>query len=314
MNRVIWGFVCVCICLLRTQVGIAAESEQSQPREKYALLVGVTRYKVAELNQLHLEYPETDAQAIGEVLRKSGYKVDLLLGKDANQQAIRAKLKAFTEQGTEQGVALVGLFGLGCQVASVKADYFCPFDTTVKSENKQPATATPNQTEKKSRAEDPGSLVSLSEVLDALKSSPAGNRVLLADCRLKELPGKQAQPFASGLRARCREERIAMFVSCAAGQHAIEKKDQGHGKFSKCLLDEFTDSSVTGDANAALLAATLQKQLIKLIADSAPGDIQTLTLFGPESVDLQLCSDSDFARGIALFWRFGTDDDAALAL
>jgi hypothetical protein len=40
--------------------------------EKYALLVGVSKYEHAHMHRKLLKYPEADAKAVGELLRKSG--------------------------------------------------------------------------------------------------------------------------------------------------------------------------------------------------------------------------------------------------
>lgn len=98
--------------------------------DKYALLVGVTRYQHARMNDSNLQCPEADAQAVAELLKKSGYTVDLLLGKDASQASVQEALKRFSGQGADEGAAVVGLFGHGVQYGDDA--YFAPYDTKLR--------------------------------------------------------------------------------------------------------------------------------------------------------------------------------------
>ena len=70
--------------LFVAQTVVAAESPS-----KYALFVGVSKYKHTDMNNPQLEFPEADAKELAEIFRRAGYTVDLLLGKDATQSAIK---------------------------------------------------------------------------------------------------------------------------------------------------------------------------------------------------------------------------------
>lgn len=108
--------------LLATREAIAAE--------KYALLIGVTTYEHAHMNRTPLKYPEADAMAVSELLQSSGYKVNLLLGKQATRQAIEEELGRLERQGTQEGVVFLGLFGHGVQYGDDA--YFCPYDVNLR--------------------------------------------------------------------------------------------------------------------------------------------------------------------------------------
>ena len=100
---------------------------------KYALLVGVTHYNHAAMNEpIPLQFPEEDAKAVGSVLRTSGYTVDLLLGSDAKQTAIRSKLEALGSNGNQAGAVVVGFWGHGVEIQGTNDAMFCPFDTTLR--------------------------------------------------------------------------------------------------------------------------------------------------------------------------------------
>ena len=98
--------------------------------DKYALLVGVTKYEHSRMNASPLKYPEADAKAVAEVLQASGYKVDLLLGKQATQQAIEKTLQKAEKEGSSDGAVVLGFFGHGVQYD--KTAYFCPYDSKVR--------------------------------------------------------------------------------------------------------------------------------------------------------------------------------------
>jgi hypothetical protein len=125
----------------------AARSLVAAEPQKYALLIGVTKYRHAGMNEPALEFPEADARALGDLFRASGYEVDLLLGSDATQKAIRGKLEALNQKGESEGVVLVGLFGHGVEVETrdaqgklnrdddgnpVTEGCFCPYDTVIR--------------------------------------------------------------------------------------------------------------------------------------------------------------------------------------
>ena len=165
-------------------VAIADSLLAVNPPKKYALLIGVSQYDHAGMNRPKpLEFPEDDAKAVAEVLKASGYEVDLLLGSDAHRKAIRDRLADLGKKGNQQGVVVVGLWGHGIEIQGDDDSHFCPFDTTlrvVRYANGDPVRN--KETNEIENEPDPDSLIGMSEVLAAMKSGGAGNQLLLADC------------------------------------------------------------------------------------------------------------------------------------
>lgn len=62
-------------------------AQPSTSAKKYALLVAVNRYEDDFLNHPELRYPESEAAALEDVLSSSGYVIEVLVGKQANQSA-----------------------------------------------------------------------------------------------------------------------------------------------------------------------------------------------------------------------------------
>ena len=86
--------------------------------EKYALLIGVTKYENSHMNRTPLKYSEADAMAVAELLQKSRYTVKVVVGKQATQQTIEDELTKLEREGTQDGVVFIGLFGHGVQYGS----------------------------------------------------------------------------------------------------------------------------------------------------------------------------------------------------
>ena len=154
---------------------------QDAPK-KYALLIAVTKYSHSGMNQpVPLQFPEDDAGAFSTVLKASGYEVDILLGRQAKRKAIRDMLDALGSKGNEGGTVIVGLWGHGVEFQGDDDSRFCPYDTTLRVVRQ--ANGDPVRVDNQPVSEpDPQSLIGMSEVLAALKSAGAGNRMLLADC------------------------------------------------------------------------------------------------------------------------------------
>lgn len=274
--------------LLWPLVGVTAGTSADEP-EKYALIAGVTKYQHADMNKAQLEFPEVDAKSLAEVLRASGYTVDLLLGKQATQKAIREKLDAFNRRANSDGVALIALFGHGTEPVNTNTAYFCPYDTTLRVVRDKQGRALFGKDAKELLQEDPDSLVAMSELLLALKVSPAGNRVLLADCCRNDPNRPRGRAFGAQLKASDIPENTAAFFACSAGEQAFEHRDWGHGAFTKCLLEEMDALASVGPVRMAALSDRVTDRVEKLVAGQGNGrDRQTPFPFVNGRVDLQL--------------------------
>lgn len=192
------------------------------------------------MNAKPLRYPEADATAIAEVLRASGYKVTLLLGQEANQAAVQRELTKMQKQGTKDGVLLLGFFGHGVQYGELA--YFCPFDTTLRAvRDKENNILRDSKNRLPLQEHDPQSLVSMRDMIDSLALSPAGSKLLLADC-CREDPNAargvltSRGAFGSSLRVEELPKNCAALFACSDGEQAFEHDDWKHGAFTKALL------------------------------------------------------------------------------
>jgi formylglycine-generating enzyme required for sulfatase activity len=211
---------------------------QTYAEQKYALLVGVTTYSDARMNEKPLDYPEADAMAIRDALLKSDYQVTLLVGKDATRQAIQNALVTIRQQGDRDGVLVLGFFGHGVQYG--ESAYFCPYDTKLREVMDKDKNILRYANGLPRQEPDPISMVSMREMLDALAGSPTGSKLLLADC-CREDPnvargGLKGRAFGSALQVNQLPKNSAALFACSEGEQAYEHKDWQHGAFTKALL------------------------------------------------------------------------------
>ena len=209
-----------------------------QSPAKYALLVGVTQYSHAALNQPPLEYPEADAKALAEVLRNSGYEVDLLIGSQATQSAIQSKLEGLGSKGNQAGVVIIGLWGHGIEFEGDDDAMFCPYSATMRQTRyADGSVARDKKTQQPLFEPDPKSLIGVSEVLGAMRSCGAGNRLLLADCCRNSPHIPRGRAFGDKIKVSELPRNTTALFACSTGEKAFESSDWGHGAFTKCFLD-----------------------------------------------------------------------------
>lgn len=221
--------------VLSTPVSVFAQ-------QKVALLVGVTGYSDARMNAVPLKYPEADAAAIAEVLQGSGYKVVLLLGKQATREAVQQELARLEDAGDTEGALLLGFFGHGVQYG--ESAYFCPYDTTLRAVKDKDDNILRYENGLPRQEPDPKSMIAMREMLDVLALSPAGNKLLLADC-CRDDPnrargGLQGRAFGSALRVEELPKNCAAMFACSEGEQAFEHDDWRHGAFTKALLSSLS--------------------------------------------------------------------------
>ncbi len=266
----------------------AVMGQETSLSNRHALLIGVTKYQHARMNEPQLEYPEADAEAVGALLRKGGYEVEMLLGEQANQANIQTRLKSLDRVSNSDGVVLIGLFGHGIEVSSSRDAYFCPHDTRMQEvtaggkalfdNNGQPLTE-PN----------PESLISMAEILRSLRLSPAGSKVLIADCCRSEPNRARGRAFGTKLTLTDLPENTAALFACSANEQAFESKDWQHGAFTKCLLDEIESLSKSGDLNLGSLSFRVKARVSSLVSSNFNIDTkQTPYLLIQGSPELQL--------------------------
>ncbi|MGE3999568.1 MAG: caspase domain-containing protein [Planctomycetaceae bacterium] len=258
--------------------------------QKYALLIGVTKYHHARMNATPLKYPEADALAIKDMLSESGYAVDTLLGELATREAVFAALKRVTEQGNADGVVLVGLFGHGVQYG--EDAYYCPYDTNVRQvvdSQGNPVRAKSGQVKLEP---DPLSMVSLVTILDALSTCGAGNKVILADCCREDPSAARGRAFGSELKVSDLPRGTAALFSCSANEQAFEHDDWGHGAFTFAFLEECRRlMALNSKARANSVSGPVYDRVLEIVADKTNGHSrQTVNPITNGIVDLQLAT------------------------
>jgi len=261
-----------------------------EPSQKYALLIAVTKYDHSRMNEpLPLQFPEDDARAMAAVLQASDYEVDFVPGVNATAKEIRQKLAGLKRKGNETGTVFVGLWGHGVEFQGKDDSHFCPFDTSFSANGQLDLT----------------SLIGLTEILTALRSSGAGNRVLVADCcRSSPLSPRSIQSRAFGDRIKVSDlptNTTALF-SCSAGEEAFESslwKDAdhaGHGAFTKCLLDLLPTMAAEGK-DIERYTGDLRENVAQLVASVSDNSLkQTVNKISTGNPRLFLKSDGDAAK------------------
>lgn len=256
--------------------------------EKYALLVGVTRYNHTSMNKPPLEYPEVDATDFAKILRASGYTVDLLTGSDAKQSAIRSKLVGLKQRGNEAGVVLIGLFGHGVEYEKDETAYYCPYDTSIREVKDSLGRLVYGKDQQPLIEPEPESLVAMNELLSALRTCPAGNKAMLADCCRNSPNRPRGRAFGSKLQLKNVPENTAILFACSANEQALESRDWGHGAFSKVLLEEIHSISQTEEVTMGIVADRVVRKVKKLVKESDGRSEQTPNSLVKGSIDLQI--------------------------
>ena len=251
------------LCLACVAVSPAVAAEKAA---KYALLVGVTKYSHADMNRTPLKFPEADAKAVGDLLRASGYTVKLLLGKAATQKAIAAELAVAGRQGAEDGAVLIGLFGHGVQYG--EDAFFGPYDTGIRTVKDATGQVIRDGQGRPKLEPDPGSMVAMRSILDALTTCGAGNRVLLADCCREDPSVARGRAFGSRLKLADLPAGTAALFACRAGERAFEHDDWQHGAFTKALLDEWRSGS-TPTVNE--MSAAVHRSVRQMVREKTNG-------------------------------------------
>lgn len=255
---------------------------------KYALLVGVTEYRHAEMNKPPLDYPEIDAKAVSDFLKQHGYEVDLLLGKQATREAVLKKLEVLGQKGTQKGAVVVGFWGHGVEFEGSDEAMFCPYDTSVRLAADSKGRELYDKEFKRLIEPNPETLIGMSKVLNGLKITGAGNRLLLADCCRNSPNRPRGRAFGSKLKLTDLPDNTAAIFACSSSEQAFEHKDWGHGAMTKCLLDLLPRlTSDGGDVNS--ITGRLRMNVSALVSAQSGGrDSQTVHPLVNGVVELRL--------------------------
>ena len=257
--------------------------------DKYALLIGVTTYENAHMNRSPLKYPEADALAVAELLKSSGYEVKVLTGKLATQAAIEDELTKFEQQGTQDGVVFIGLFGHGVQYGSDA--YYCPYDVKLRKVTDAKGKTIPDENGKPTLQPDPAAMTSMGRLLEALNTAGAGNRILIADC-CREDPsaarGLKGRAFGSSVKISDLEPGTAAIFSCSNTEQAFEHDDWKHGAFTKAFLDYCSTLGAGSDATVSTMTTPLFRSVESMVKAKEAGKTQRVNPITNGIVDLKI--------------------------
>lgn len=181
--------------------------------KKVAFIVGVNKYKKPGFRQL--EYAERDVSEMSKELKKIGFEVTMLLGKQATKANLDTTINKLVEPLSADDMILVMLAGHGQQKAGGDA-FYCPYDAILTKDE---------------------SLFSLTKLLEETLAPNVGRKLLLIDaCRNDPDPGRGRSVGIQGRKVALPEETVVMF-SCRAGQQSFENEKIKHGVFTYCVLD-----------------------------------------------------------------------------
>lgn len=262
--------------------------------ERHALFIAVSEFENDDINLPELHFPESDARQIGELLSWAGYKLELLRGRAATQNAIREKLDDLVHLGNSNGVVVVGLFGHGIDIETRNENglvtiepCFCPYDATLRIAKDVQGRGLRGEQNQTASELDPDSLICLSEVMKALNETKSGHRVVFADCN-HMIPNRSlGHTFGSNFSTAKLPQNTALFFGSSAHEQSFEFETWGHGAFTKCVLQGMQDLYANGNVTTRSIADRLKRDVPQLVASVAEGKHQTPRYYANASIDLQ---------------------------
>jgi sulfatase modifying factor 1 len=198
-------------------------AQEPKQGKKLALVIGVERYDGTGLR--NLDFAEKDATDLAEVLTQRGYKVTLMTrsefkrtDKDFLQPAaenIRDQLINGVLKGRDSGdTVLLAFSGHGAHLKATDKLYFCASGT---------------------RLDRPETMVSIDEVMAALKNCRAGSKMLLMDACRNDPNDDKSDSAPPELKSVTRPlipdppgGTVALF-GCSRGQRSFESREFKHG-------------------------------------------------------------------------------------
>lgn len=279
------------LLLVSASVVIGAGSRHlhaQQPAEgqRVALLVGVESYQKSSF--VDLAYAEDDVQAVAVELKKLGFRVQTLTGKNATRAAITSQVNALVKDLGKADTVLVMLSGHGQQI-DVKTDdgtslndaFFCPYDGV---------------------DQDPETLFSLSYLTDEVLAKHVGKCLLLVDaCRNN--PDASRGRGIEGQYVRL-PQNVSILFSCGQGQRSYESRELRHGLFTYCVLESLQGAAQNpgGSVEWVSVVADAQRRMgdDTILGYLPNGEKQVPTFAGQASFTL-LGRSRDISKATAIF-------------
>jgi uncharacterized caspase-like protein len=231
----IWSLVGVVVLALSAVLMLSMQA-QAKKGKKYALLVGITKYKNARLPEL--QYTENDVEELAAILKSpsSGFDEVRVLtvsrgekhGDDAPTAAnITKALDALLRKKERDDTILIGLNGHGVQLMVKDPEgkgkaknypYFCPVD----SDFLEISYATGRS----------DSLLLLDDLFTKVGMCGATNRLVLIDACRNEVDVESAMRNVDVEQVTV-PKGVGVLFSCSSGEKAWETKKlgKGHGVF-----------------------------------------------------------------------------------
>lgn len=247
------SFLLLAVSALTVATAFAQESRSSRglaavPKDgvKWALLVGVDDY--AEFADL--KYAVADVEAIRGRLVELGFKpeniVELKSTSPANlrpsQRYIRRQVDALLKAAGPNDLLFLHFSGHGFQSDGVVR--FAPED----------AIATGDE-----EVVDPETTISLTEIIERLKTSQAKFKWLIVDaCRENPTGTRSAAANARALKNIDPPKGMLVLQSCSEGELSYEDAENGRGLFTGRLLEAF-DGKADFDGDGAMSALDVCK-------------------------------------------------------
>jgi uncharacterized caspase-like protein len=244
---------------------------RAEDGERYALLVGVNEYN-ANSNLAALKYAETDMTQVAKALVDAGFKAEnirlMIQGEitDARfkaqrgssdqykprKQNIQSELNLLLKNKRPEDTIVVAFAGHGLQYRDKDEVYFCPADAKVT---------------------DTASLLELTGIIEQLKDSPAGAKLMIADC-CRNNPLEEGLRADLGLRVESATRMVAIqppqsvatLFSCGKGEFAREEKDFNGGVFTHYLVEGLRGKAAqNGVVEIAGLASYVQYNVFEYV-------------------------------------------------
>lgn len=273
--------------------------------ERRALFVGVSHHADERLDDPGHRYAEADAQALGDLFRTAGFDVAVLLGKEATTTAIKEQLEAIaTMDGTDDDVVVVGFFGKGSEFDLVRWDYlgstrlrwvdtalFCSYDAQTWRALKEPVWGETGWLKWTDDGQEvwepnPNTLFKFGQVIDALRESNAGRKLLLADCHVHSMSRGPVYPWGRSLVPEMLPVgTVAMFATHHPLDRPTEDAEWQHGAFTKAILDSCSNDPVI---TATELTAIVRRSVIRLSGAKGGRQAPRVLTSGDGDFDLPL--------------------------
>ncbi len=199
---------------------------------KVAFLVGINDYKKPNFEDL--KYAERDVTAVAYELSNLGFEVVMLTGPRATRHTIHQTVRRLVRPLGKEDLVLVMLSGHGRELPVTGPDgtrsvdqFYCPVDAI---------------------ADDPTSLVSLSELTDRVLTPNVGRSLVIVDVgRDRPIRSDKGSRGIQGDQVRL-TEGTSYFFSCRSGQQSFETDEIRHGVFTYCLVEALQGAGARGNA------------------------------------------------------------------